>query len=208
MILDIVPNHTSDQHAWFQAALAAGPGSPERARYVFRPGQGARRRAAAQRLAEHVRRPRLDPGRPTASGTCTCSPRASRTSTGRTPRSAREFESVLAFWFDRGVDGFRIDVAHGLIKQEGLPDLGESGDELEPTKREDHPHWDRDGVHEIFREWRKVADRYAGDRVFVAEAWVSGPRAARPLRTPRTSCTPPSTSTTCAPRGTPRSCAR
>ena len=90
---------------------------------------------------------------------------------------------MLAFWFDRGVDGFRIDVAHGLVKAEGLPDVGGSVDVLEPTKREDHPHWDRDGVHEIFRDWRKVADRYDGDRAFIAEAWVSGPkRLARYLR--------------------------
>ncbi|MGH3381620.1 MAG: alpha-amylase family glycosyl hydrolase, partial [Actinoallomurus sp.] len=87
-----------------------------------------------------------------------------------------DFEKVLGFWFDRGVDGFRIDVAHGLIKQDGLPDAGETNDVLEPTKRDDHPHWDRDGVHEIYRDWRKVADRYDGDRAFVAEAWVSGPQ--------------------------------
>ena len=88
-----------------------------------------------------------------------------------------------------------------MIKQEGLPDVGESGDVLEPTEREDHPHWDRDGVHEIFREWRKVADRYDGDRVVHRRGVGERPEAARPLRTPRTSCTPRSTSTTCAPRG-------
>jgi alpha-glucosidase len=174
VILDIVPNHTSDRHAWFEAALAAGPGSAERDRYVFRPGKG-----------DDGELPPND-WRSTFGGSAwTRLPdgewylhlfaEAQPDLNWENTEVRRDFEKVLAFWFDRGVDGFRIDVAHGLIKQEGLPDSGEAGDVLEPTKRADHPHWDRDGVHEIFREWRKVADRYDGDRAFVAEAWVSGP---------------------------------
>jgi alpha-glucosidase len=175
VILDIVPNHTSDRHAWFEAALAAGPGSAERDRYIFRPGKGADGE--------------LPPNdwRSTFGGSAwTRLPdgewylhlfaEAQPDLNWENVEVRRDFEKVLAFWFDRGVDGFRIDVAHGLIKQEGLPDAGETGDVLEPTKREDHPHWDRDGVHDVFREWRKVADRYDGDRAFVAEAWVSGPK--------------------------------
>jgi alpha-glucosidase len=178
----MVPNHTSDRHAWFEAALAAGPGSPERERYVFRPGTG-----------ENGELPPND-WRSTFGGSAwTRVPdgewylhlfaEAQPDLNWENVEVRRDFEKVLAFWFDRGVDGFRIDVAHGLIKQEGLPDAGEVGDVLEPTKREDHPHWDRDGVHEIFREWRRVADRYDGERAFVAEAWVSGPeRLARYVR--------------------------
>jgi alpha-glucosidase len=100
------------------------------------------------------------------------------------PRVRAEFESILRFWFDRGVDGFRIDVAHGMVKTDGLPDLGvdEEGI-LAPVERTDHPHWDRDGVHEIYRAWRRVADSYPDPRVFVAEAWVDTPeRLARYLR--------------------------
>ena len=127
VIVDLVPNHSSDQHVWFQAALAAGPGSPERARYMFRDGQGRERRAAPEQLGVRLRRPRVDPRRskPTArpaSGTCTCSTRRSPTSTGRTKRCARSSAAILRFWLDRGVDGFRVDVAHGLIKADGLPD--------------------------------------------------------------------------------------
>jgi alpha-glucosidase len=62
------------------------------------------------------------------------------------------------------VDGFRIDVAHGLAKDPDLPDLPGSGA---------HPHWDRDEVHEIYRSWRRVIDAYDGQRNFVAEAWLS-----------------------------------
>ncbi|GAB2817006.1 glycoside hydrolase family 13 protein [Actinoallomurus bryophytorum] len=176
VVLDIVPNHTSDRHAWFEAALAAGPGSPERDRYIFRTGKGA----AGGEL------PPNDWVGMFGGSAWTRVPdgewylhlfaEAQPDLNWENPGVRQDFEKVLAFWFDRGVDGFRIDVAHGLIKQEGLPDVGEIGDVLEPTKREDHPHWDRDGVHEIFREWRKVADRYDGDRTFTAEAWVSGPK--------------------------------
>ena len=91
------------------------------------------------------------------------------------PEVRADFEKTLGFWFDRGVDGFRIDVAHSLAKQEGLPDLagGPGG----------HPAWDRDEVHQIYREWRAIADAYPEPRVFVAEAWVDQPeRLARYVR--------------------------
>ncbi|GAA4142693.1 glycoside hydrolase family 13 protein [Actinomadura keratinilytica] len=183
VIVDVVPNHSSDRHAWFQEALAAGPGSPARDRYVFRDGRG-----------ENGELPPND-WRSTFGG-----PAWTRVPDGQwylhlfapeqpdlnweNPRVRADFERVLGFWLDLGVDGFRIDVAHGLIKAPGLPDLGPDGEDvLEPTDRVDHPHWDRDGVHEIYRAWRRVSDRYPGQRVFVAEAWVANAqRLARYLR--------------------------
>jgi alpha-glucosidase len=78
----------------------------------------------------------------------------------------------MRFWFDRGVDGFRIDVAHGLVKAPGLPDSGPVVWPPDGPEAVDHPHWDRDGVHEIYRRWRALADEYDDPRVFVAEAWV------------------------------------
>jgi alpha-glucosidase len=100
------------------------------------------------------------------------------------PEVVAEFESILRFWFDQGVDGFRIDVAHGLVKAAGLPDVGPDDPEvLEPAHHPNHPFWDRDGVHEIYRGWRKVADSYPEGKVFVAEAWVgSNERLTRYLR--------------------------
>ncbi len=181
VLLDIVPNHTSDQHAWFRAALAGGP---ERDRYIFRQGEGDRPPndwmsvfggPAWTQVADgswylHL----FDPGQPDLDWS------------NEAVRAA--FESILRFWFDRGVDGFRIDVAHGMVKADGLPDLGDDHAQLlSDADVHGHPFWDQDGVHEIYRRWRAVADSYAdtpeGARVFVAEAWVPAPgRLTRYLR--------------------------
>ncbi|MBJ7336826.1 glycoside hydrolase family 13 protein [Mycolicibacterium sp.] len=182
VLLDIVPNHSSDHHAWFTAALADEPGA--RQRYHFRPGRGADGELppndwqsvfggrAWTRIADgqwylHL----FAPGQPDFNW--------------EHPEVRAEFEDVLAFWFDKGVDGFRIDVAHGLVKAEGLPDGG-TGDDAAPTlvqHNASHPAWDQDGVHEVYRGWRAVANRYAPERIFIAEAWVpSNERLARYLR--------------------------
>ncbi|WP_171108595.1 MULTISPECIES: glycoside hydrolase family 13 protein [unclassified Streptomyces] len=176
VIPDIVPNHTSDQHAWFQQALAAGPGSPERERYVFRPGRGP------------------DGAEPPNNWiSCFGGPAWTRLPDGdwylhlyapeqpdlnwQHPDVHAEFESILRFWFHRGVDGFRIDVAHGLAKDPELPDLPPRPDTPhgQPLHHAQHPHWDRDEVHDIYRAWRKVADEFDGDLAFVAEAWADTP---------------------------------
>jgi alpha-glucosidase len=188
VLLDLVPNHTSDRHPWFQAALAAGPGSAERARYVFRPGGGPDGEQAPNDWRSVFGGPAWT--RVTeADGTpgewyLHLFDRAQPDLDWRSPEVRSEFESILRFWFDRGVDGFRIDVAHGLMKADGLPDLGEDdGEMLSPVARPDHPYWDRDDVHEIYRSWRRVADSYPEPRAFVAEAWVaSAERLARYLR--------------------------
>ena len=93
------------------------------------------------------------------------------------PEVVDEFKDILRFWLDLGVDGFRIDVAHGLAKDPDLADLpnGASGHLLTPAHTNDHPHWDRDEVHDVYRGWRSVIEEYAGDRVFCAEAWVPNP---------------------------------
>jgi alpha-glucosidase len=181
VLLDIVPNHTSDEHPWFAAALAAGPGSPARGRYVFRPGKGPDGalppndwRAtfggpAWTRVTEPDGTPGewylhlFDPKQPDVNW--------------EDAEVRNEFLDILRFWFDRGADGFRIDVAHGLVKQAGLPDVGHDEAEhvLNPPDRTDHPHWDRPEVHDIYREWRRLADSYDPPRVFVAEAWVASP---------------------------------
>ena len=175
IIVDLVPNHTSDQHAWFQAALRAAPGSPERGRYLFRDGRGpggdqpptdwlsvfggpAWERVPDGQWYLHL----FAPEQPDLDWT--------------NPEVVEEFHSVLRFWLDRGVDGFRIDVAHGLAKDPAMPDVGEDAEDiLEPTTRLDHPFWDRDEVHEVYRGWRQVVEEYDGERMLVGEAWVATP---------------------------------
>ena len=197
VLLDIVPNHTSDRHAWFAEALAAGPGSPARDRYMFRPGRGRRRRELPPNdwqsvfggpAWERVTEPDGTPGEWYLHLFAPEQPDLN----WEHPEVRAEFEETLRFWFDRGVDGFRIDVAHWLVKQDGLPDADdlewprqpvEVDGELRRAPWQPHPFWDRDEVHEIYRGWRAVADSYDPTRVFVAEAWVDEPeRLARYLR--------------------------
>ncbi|WP_353940966.1 alpha-amylase family glycosyl hydrolase [Streptomyces sp. HUAS MG91] len=170
IIVDLVPNHSSDQHEWFRRAVAEGPGSPLRDRYHFRAGKGESGELppndwesifggpAWTRLADgdwylHL----FAPEQPDLNW--------------EHPAVADEFRSILRFWLDMGVDGFRIDVAHGLVKAEGLPDLG-GGDQLKLLGNDVMPFFDQDGVHAIYRSWRTVLDEYDGERIFVAEAWT------------------------------------
>jgi alpha-glucosidase len=183
LIVDLVPNHTSSEHEWFRAAVAAGPGSPERARYMFREGRG-----------EHGELPpnnwrsvfggeawtRLPDGQWYLHLFDSTQPDLN----WENPEVWEEFRSVLRFWLDRGADGFRVDVAHGLVKAEGLPDWdhqvrmveGEHGarehDGPDTPMSTGSPYFDQDGVHEVYRDWHRVLAEYDGDRMMVAEAWV------------------------------------
>ena len=172
VIVDIVPNHSSDRHAMFQAALAAPKGSPERDRYIFRDG-----------LGENGELPPADwtsvfggaGWEPVGDGQWYFHFFAKEQPDFNwdNPDVHAEFLSTLRFWSDRGVDGFRIDVAHGLSKD--LPDVLPSQAELDAMDTTDgqHPLWDRDAVHDIYREWRQVFDEYDPPRIAVAEAWVA-----------------------------------
>ena len=184
LLVDIVPNHCSDQHKWFQQALAAKPGSVERDRFIFKDGKGENGDtppnnwqavfggSAWHRITEAdgkagqwylhlfaVEQPDFN---------------------WQNQEVKNYFEKVLRFWLDLGVDGFRIDVAHGMIKEAGFPDVPSDPKLLEGKPM---PFWDQDGVHEIYKEWRKILDSYPNDRMAVAEAWVHpATRIARYLR--------------------------
>ncbi|MGW5782637.1 glycoside hydrolase family 13 protein [Streptomyces sp. NPDC003757] len=181
VIVDLVPNHTSHRHAWFREALRAGPGSAARDRYVFRDGRGEHGElpptdwqsvfggSAWQRVPDgqwylHL----FAPQQPDLNW--------------ENEQVRADFRTTLRFWCDRGVDGFRVDVAHALVKDlsEPLRDLGApelSGEaalaEFAPGT---HPFYDRDDVHEVYRDWRKILDAYTPPRTAVAEAWVPGAR--------------------------------
>jgi len=172
VLLDIVPNHTSSAHAWFGAALDGD--ARARARYLFRPGRGEDGALPPNDWESCFGGPAwtrtTEPdGRPGEWYLHSFAPEQPDLD-WRNPEVRAEFVDVLRFWFDRGVDGFRVDVAHGLVKQTGLPDaLGRD------RRTQEHPGWDQDEVHEVYREWRRVADAYDPPRVFVAEAWVARP---------------------------------
>ncbi|HEY7222652.1 MAG TPA: glycoside hydrolase family 13 protein [Micromonosporaceae bacterium] len=182
-IVDIVPNHVSDQHAWFQAALAAGPGSPERGRFWFHPGKGE---DAAQIPTHWVSsfqgstwtRTKNPDGTPGEWYLHLFTPEQPDLNWNH-PDVRREHEDILRFWFDRGVAGFRIDSAALLIKDPVLPEVpadpapGPVAGAFQPGG---HPFMDRDELHDVYRSWRAVADSYDEPRVLVGEIWLPDAR--------------------------------
>jgi alpha-glucosidase len=166
VIVDLVPNHCSERHPWFQRALAAGPGSPERELFWFRDGRGPDGSLP-----------------PTDLDSIFGGPAWTRVPDGQWylhlfapqqpdfnwdhPQVREEFEDILRFWLDRGIDGIRIDSAAVLVK--------------DPLVDDDYT--DRDGIHDIYRAWRRIADEYQGDRLLVGEVWLpDAERFARYLR--------------------------
>ncbi len=175
LLVDIVPNHTSDRHPWFQAALASPPGSPERARFLFRDGRGPGGSEPPNDWRSVFGGPAWTrvvgaDGFPGQWYVHLFAPEQPDLDWSN-PEVRAEFESVVRFWLDRGVDGFRIDVANSLAKDPGLRDV-ESVVAGSPPAPGRHPHWDRDEVHEIYRSWRAIADGYTPRRVFVGEIHV------------------------------------
>lgn len=175
VLVDLVPNHTSWDHPWFLEAIDAPPGHPARRRYIIRPGKGpdgdepptnwtAKFGGSTwTRLVDgewylHL----FDSSQPDLDWT--------------NPEVRAEFLDILRFWIDLGVDGFRVDVAHGLAKDPGFPDLAETEGVLENPLSEHHPYWDRDDLHDVVRQWRAVLDeeqhQRGRDLLMVAEACV------------------------------------
>jgi alpha-glucosidase len=179
IFVDIVPNHFSWDHAWFQAAKATAPGSPEWARFHAVRGTGADGSEPPNDWQSAFGGPAWSPIEGHPGWWYLHLFDASQPDVNwDSPEVHADYEATLRFWFDMGVDGFRIDVAHGLVKEPGYPDAGTGpGFEeiLAGAPQAYSPFWDQPGVHDIWREWRRVADQYAPDRAFVGEAWVSTP---------------------------------
>ena len=185
IIVDIVPNHTSDQHAWFQAALKSPAGSVERGYYHFKDGKGENGELppnnwqsifggpAWSRITEadgsagqwylHL----FDSSQPDLNW--------------ENPAIADEFDEILRFWLKKGVDGFRVDVAHGMVKRAGLPDTTIYDENLRERPisnltmqeaEEAVPYWGQPGVHDAIRRFRRVIDEF-DDRAMCAEASMS-----------------------------------
>ncbi|MFN8183158.1 MAG: glycoside hydrolase family 13 protein [Candidatus Nanopelagicales bacterium] len=172
VILDVVPNHTSEQRPWFLEAVAGGPGCAARSRYHFRDGTGEDGDLPPNNWVSEFggsawTRVTEPDGTPGQWYLHLFSPQQPDLNWDH-PQVRADFEQTLRFWFDRGVDGFRIDVAHYLVKGRDLPDLQEGG-----HASGEHPHWDREALHDIYRRWRQIADSYDPPRTFVAEVWVA-----------------------------------
>ncbi|WP_416405228.1 glycoside hydrolase family 13 protein [Arthrobacter sp. LFS091] len=178
VIADLVPNHCSDQHVAFQAALQAGPHSPERNMFIFRDGLGPDGNeppnnwqshfggSAWTRIIEADGRPGqwflhlFDSSQPDFNWD--------------NPAVHAEFERVLRFWLDRGISGFRVDVAHALVKAAGLPNWGgrADGNSSDGFPGQDAPMFGQPALHDIYRRWRSILEEYGPDRILCAEANV------------------------------------
>ena len=173
VMIDLVPNHTSAEHEWFQKALRAAPGSKERSYYHFMDGRGENGELPPNNWQSMFGGPawtRTEDGQWYVHLFDSSQPDLN----WENPVVREEFENILRFWLDRGVDGFRVDQPHAMAKAEGLPDhpyVEEAGAGF-IEGRENPPMWFQDSVHEIFRDWRKILESYPGDRAMCGEAYV------------------------------------
>ena len=167
IIIDVIPNHTSDQHPWFLAALAAPAGSPERARYLFLDGDRDGPPSDWESLFGGSAWERV----PDEQWYCHVFAREQPDLNWSNDEVQSRFNSILRFWADLGVDGFRVDAAH-CPKGPLVPPLrSRTGvDQLLPEDGSD-PVYDHDQVHDIYRGWRTVLDGYDPPRMAVAETW-------------------------------------
>ena len=178
VLIDLVPNHTSSEHIWFKRALAAKPGSPEREYYHFKDGRGEAGELPPNNWQSMFGGPAWT--RVTeADGSlgqwyCHLFDSSQPDLNWANETVQDEFERILRFWLDRGVDGFRVDQPHAMGKAAGLPDhpyVEEAGAGF-IEGRENPPMWFQDEVHPIFRRWRKILDSYPGNRAMCGEAYV------------------------------------
>lgn len=172
--MDLVPNHTSNQHEWFQAALASAPGSVERSRYIFRDGKGENGTEPPNNWPSIFGGPAWtriteadgNPGQWYLHIFATEQPDLN----WNNPEVFEDLAKTLRFWLDRGIDGFRIDVAHGMAKPDGLPDHDWKLNEL-MRNSDDDPRFNNPAVHEIHRGIRKVMNEFP-QAMTVGEIWV------------------------------------
>lgn len=173
VMIDLVPNHCSDQHKWFQAALNSPAGSKERSYFHFKDGRGENGELPPNNWQSMFGGPawtRVSDGQWYVHLFDSSQPDLN----WENPEVRREFEDILKFWLDRGVDGFRVDQPHAMAKVPGLPDhpyVDEAGAGF-IEGRENPPMWFQDSVHGIFRDWRKILESYPGERAMCGEAYV------------------------------------
>jgi len=173
VMIDLVPNHSSNQHEWFQRTLNSPKGSPERNFYHFKDGKGENGELPPNNWVSMFGGPawtRVKDGQ----WYCHLFDSSQPDLNWSNPEVRSEFEKILRFWLDRGVDGFRVDQPHAMAKAAGLPDhpyVEQAGAGF-IEGREAPPMWFQDEVHDIFRRWRAILDEYPGNRAMCGEAYV------------------------------------
>jgi alpha-glucosidase len=175
ILVDLVPNHSSDQHAWFQAALNSPEGSPERDFYHFKDGNGDLPPNNWVSMFGGPAWTRItNPDGTKGQWYCHLFDSSQPDLHWENPKVQEAFEEILKFWLDRGVDGFRVDQPHAMAKAKGLPDhpyVDRAGAGFIEGE-ENPPMWFQDSVHTIFRRWREILDSYPGQRAMCGEAYV------------------------------------
>jgi alpha-glucosidase len=184
VLIDVVPNHSSSDHVWFKEAVERGPESRAAQRYHVVAGKGIDGEEPPSDWRSVFGGSAWSPFPAPAGGTVpgwwylhlfdSTQPDLN----WEDPDVRADFIHTLRFWFDRGVDGFRIDVAHGLVKDHSYPDDGVHEARMANVQVEithQLPQWDMPGTHDIYRDWRVVADAYEPRRAFCGEVWVSRP---------------------------------
>ncbi len=178
VIIDIVPNHCSDEHEWFQRAKKTAPPSADWDYFHViegRPG-GLPPNDWKSLFGGSAWEEIIHDGTATGFYYLHIFDKGQPDLNWENPKIHAEFDKILRFWFDLGIDGFRVDVAHGLYKAAGYPE--HAGEE---EVRDDTgglldvrplPFFDQPEVHPVYRRWRSIADEYSPARMFVAEAWV------------------------------------
>ncbi|MFD5897243.1 glycoside hydrolase family 13 protein [Streptomyces sp. NPDC060366] len=190
VLVDLVPNHTSDAHPWFREALAAPAGGAVRDRYLFRPGRGVRGEEPPNDWRSAFGGPAWTRTRDGDWYLHLHAPEQPDLNWHH-PDVVADFERILRFWLDHGVDGFRVDVAHALFKDPALPDAG-PGQHQDPARNHLMPYYDREELHPLYRSWHALLAGHPagppgsvppGERLLVAEAAVFDPaRLARYVR--------------------------
>lgn len=191
VIIDIVPNHSSDEHRFYVEAKKAEPGSPAWDRYHCVRGTGASGDQPPNDWLSIFGGSAWDPildarGHPTGWWYLHLFDSSQPDLNWTSPEVNAEFADTLRYWFDAGIDGFRIDIAMALVKAEGYPASGEAQGKVAAITggNDPMPQWDQPGVHEIWRNWRSIADSYEPPRVFVGEVHTSDARTLAPYLRP------------------------